>query len=239
MRLNKYLAQAGVASRRAADELIARGEVRVNGRTVRQLGTIVHEGDVVDAGGRTVRAPDTFTYVVMHKPTNVVTTMRDPQGRRTIAQLLPKGQPRIVPVGRLDYDSSGVLLLTNDGDLANRLLHPRFGVDKTYRATIGGRLSAASVRRINEGIALDDFRATGAKVRVVAARRDQSIVDVTIHEGRNRQIRRMLEAQGHPVLELKRLRFGPIRLGELAPGRMRSLTDRERHALEKHRADGG
>jgi 23S rRNA pseudouridine2605 synthase len=238
VRLNKYLAQAGVASRRQADALIARGKVRVNGRVVRELGTLVRPGDRVDVSGTPIETREERTYVVLHKPAGVVTTMRDPQGRRTIAQILPPG-PRIVPVGRLDYATSGVLLLTNDGDLANRLLHPRYGVDKTYRATIAGRLSPPDVRRINDGVALGDFRAGGAKIRVVSVRRDHCVVDITIHEGRNRQVRRMFEALGHPVLGLSRLRFGPIALGDLAPGHARPLSEKERAALERHRADDG
>src|SRR5215469_5908364 len=176
-RLNKYIAQAGVASRRRADELIAQGKVRVNGRVVRELGTIVNPGDRVDVSGTPIRPSDELIYLVMHKPAGVVTTMRDPQRRRTVASILPPG-PRVLPVGRLDYDTSGVLLLTNDGELANRLLHPRYGVDKTYRATIGARLGPQDVRRLHEGVELDDGERAGeAKLRVVAARRDHSVVD--------------------------------------------------------------
>jgi len=204
---------------------------------VSALGTLVHPGDRVEVDGTAMQGQE-LTYLVLHKPAGVVTTMRDPHGRPTIVQLLPPG-PRIVPVGRLDYDTSGVLLLTNDGELGNRLLHPRFGVEKTYRATIRGRLSALDVRQINTGIDLDEFRAAGAKLRVVAVRRDHSVVDITIHEGRNRQVRRMFEALGHPVVGLVRLRFGPIALGDLAPGATRELSKKERAALETHRANGG
>lgn len=227
-----------MASRRQADGLIERGKVRVNGRTVRELGTLVRPGDRVDVSGTPIHVSEERAYLVLHKPAGVVTTMRDPEGRRTIAQILPPG-PRVVPVGRLDYDTSGVLLLTNDGELANRLLHPRFGVEKTYRATIAGRLSPHDVQRIGAGVVLDDVRAEGAKLRVVSVRRDHCVVDITIHEGRNRQVRRMFEALGHPVLGLARLRFGPISLGALAPGHVRPLSQKERSALEKHRADGG
>jgi 23S rRNA pseudouridine2605 synthase len=170
----------------------------------------------------------------MNKPVGVVTTMRDPQGRRTVANLLPDGV-RAVPVGRLDYDTGGLLLLTDDGELANQLLHPRFGVEKTYRAAIAGRLSAEDVQSLQRGISLGDFRSAGAKIRVVAVRRDRSVVDLTIHEGRNRQVRRMFEALGHPVLALTRTRFGPLRLGALAGGAVRSLTPGELAALERHR----
>lgn len=233
-RLNKYLAQAGVASRRHADELIASGAVRVNGRVVRELGTVVLNGDCVEVDRIPAIVPSEQTYLVLNKPVGVVTTMQDPQGRRTVADLLPAGA-RVVPVGRLDYATSGVLLLTDDGELAHRLLHPRFGAEKTYRATIAGRLSSEEVRRLNRGIALDDFRAAGAKVRVVAVRRDRCVVDITIHEGRNRQVRRMFEALGHPVLVLTRTRFGPLRLGGLPPGHVRPPTTKERAALERHR----
>jgi 23S rRNA pseudouridine2605 synthase len=170
----------------------------------------------------------------MNKPLGVVTTMHDPQGRRTVAQLVT-GRPRVFPVGRLDYATAGALLLTDDGELAHRLLHPRFGVDKTYRAEIGGRLSPDEVRRLVEGISLEDGRAAGAKVRVLAVRRERSVVDVTIHEGRNRQVRRMFEAIGHPILALTRTRFGPLRLGSLPAGHVRALTEKELEALQRHR----
>jgi 23S rRNA pseudouridine2605 synthase len=227
MRLQKLLAHAGVASRRAAEELIVRGKVRVNGKTVRELGTVVSTGDRIDVSGTPVKIAAQQTYVLMNKPVNVVTTMRDPQGRRTVADLIPKGLPRVVPVGRLDYDTSGVLLLTNDGELANALTHPRFGVEKTYRAVVKGRLNPDEVHRLQSGVWLDEFRARSARLRVVATRRDTSVVDITIHEGKNRQVRRMFEAVGHPVVDLVRLRFGPLKLGDLPPGHSRQLTERE------------
>jgi 23S rRNA pseudouridine2605 synthase len=197
---------------------------------VRELGTLVVPGDRVEVEGAALALPDAPTYLLLHKPLGVVTTLRDPQGRRTIADLVPR-RPRVVPVGRLDYDTAGALLLTDDGDLAHRLLHPRFGVEKTYRATIVGRLSAADVRRLREGLALPEYRAAGARVRAVAVRRDHSVVDITIHEGRNRQVRRMFERLGHPVVALTRTRFGPLKLGELPVGHARPLTEKERAAL--------
>lgn len=227
MRLQKLLAHAGVASRRAAEELIVRGKVRVNGKTVRELGTIVSTEDRIDVSGTPVKLESEQSYLLMHKPAGVMTTMRDPQGRRTVADMIPKGVPRVVPVGRLDYDTSGVLLLTNDGELANVLTHPRFGVEKTYRAVVKGRLMPEEIAKLKSGVMLEEFRAAGAQVRVVAIRRDTSVLDITIHEGRNRQVRRMFEAVGHPVIALARLRFGPLKLGDLPPGHSRALTERE------------
>jgi len=183
--------------------------------------------------GKVVEIPGERTYLLLNKPVGVVTTMRDPQGRSTVLDFV--GRPGVFPVGRLDYATGGALLLTDDGDLAHRLLHPRFGVEKTYRVAIAERLSAEDVHRLSRGVTLAEFRAASAKVRVVAARRDGSVVDVTIHEGRNRQVRRMFEALGHRVLALTRTRFGPLKLGTLPPGRFRALTTRERAALERHR----
>ena len=233
-RLNKYIAQAGVASRRRADELISYGKVRINGKVVRELGTIVMPGDKVDVSGTPVAPVERTAYLVVHKPVGVMTTMRDPQGRRTIAELVPKHLPRVVPVGRLDYDTAGVLLMTNDGALANRLLHPRYGVEKTYRATIAGRLSPDEVKRLHDGVQLDPHEgACGARVRVVSVRAGSSVVDVTVHEGRNRQVRRMFELLGHPVQALVRLRFGPVSLGDLPVGHTRPLTAKELSALHR------
>jgi 23S rRNA pseudouridine2605 synthase len=233
MRLQRYLAASGVASRRHSEELIVAGLVRVNGRVARELGTSVAPGDIVEYGGRVVAPALEPAYLILNKPVRVVTTMSDPEGRRTIADLLAAEHVarRVVPVGRLDYDTSGLLFLTDDGALAHVLTHPRFGVDKTYRATVRGRLGPDDVARVGRGVRLDDGRAQPAQLRVIAARRDASVIDVTIHEGRNRQVRRMFEEVGHPVLDLTRLRFGPLSLGTLAPGTVRAATAREVAAL--------
>jgi 23S rRNA pseudouridine2605 synthase len=191
----------------------------------------VGEGDRVEVAGFGRAEPAPLRYLVVHKPVRVMTTMRDPEGRRTVASLVPKGAPRVVPVGRLDYDTSGVLLMTNDGDLAHVLMHPRFGVEKTYRAVVRGRLRAEDVRALLTGIRLGDGRAAPARLRVVASSRGSSELDITIHEGRNRQVRRMLETTEHPVLSLVRLRFGPISLGALPAGATRDATEREVRAL--------
>lgn len=227
MRLQKFLAHAGVASRRKAEDFIVAGHVRVNGTVVRELGTTVSERDRVELAGKLVRLPQEKRYLVLHKPASVMTTMRDPAGRRTVASLVPRDGGRVVPVGRLDYDTSGVLLLTNDGDLAHVLTHPRYGVEKTYRAVVQGRLQGEDMKRFVAGMALGDGKAAPAKVRVIRASSSASELDITIHEGRNRQVRRMFEATAHPVLSLVRLRFGPLSLGDLRAGTWREATEKE------------
>ncbi|MBV8355671.1 MAG: rRNA pseudouridine synthase [Candidatus Eremiobacteraeota bacterium] len=238
MRLQRYLALAGVASRRAAEGLIVAGRVRVDGEVVRRLGTTVEADAVVEVDGARVVPAAEREVVALNKPLGVVTTMRDPQRRRTIADVVAatrgRKAPRLFPVGRLDYDTGGLLLLTNDGDLAFALAHPRFEIDKVYRATVRGRLEPEAVTKLRDGLHLgrDERPASPARLRVIATARDRSVVDLTIHEGRYRQIRRMFAALGHPVLELTRLRFGPIALGSLRPGELRPLGAKERAALE-------
>jgi len=235
MRLQRYLALAGIASRRAAEEMIVAGKIRVNGKLVRELGSRVEDGDRVEVEGRTVVMPQR-EVVVLNKPVGVVTTMRDPEGRRTVEDVIRThrgaGAARLVPVGRLDYDTSGVLLLTNDGDLAYALTHPRFGVDKVYRAMLRGRLEPEAVEKLKNGIFLEGRRTAPAALRVVAVARDRSVVDLTLHEGRHQQVRRMFEAVGHLLIALERLRFGPVTLGALRPAQTRELSPGERKALD-------
>jgi 23S rRNA pseudouridine2605 synthase len=216
---------------------VTNGRVRVNGRLTRELGTTIAAGDAVEVDGAPVFPAPSFSYYVLHKPVGVVTTMSDPQGRPTIAGLVPPGA-RVVPVGRLDYDTSGVLLLTDDGDLTHRLLHPRYGVDKTYRAIVRGDLSPSDIERLAGGVSIDGRMTALAGLRVVARRRGETVVDITLHEGRNRQVRRMFGTIGHPVGSLVRLRFGPISLGDLKPGSTRPLFAAEARALERRRSDG-
>lgn len=220
MRLNAFLARSGVASRRRADDLIRAGRVRVNGAPG-QLNTVVGRHDVVEVDERRVQL-QALAYVLLHKPAGVVTTARDPQRRATVVELVP-AEPRVVPVGRLDADTTGALLLTNDGDLAHRLAHPRYGVPKVYEADVEGRPSADALARLRDGVELED----GVTAPAEARRLGPSRIELTLHEGRNRQVRRMCEAVGHPVLRLHRSRYAGLRLGKLEPGGWRELTKKE------------
>jgi 23S rRNA pseudouridine2605 synthase len=230
MRLNAFLARAGVASRRRADELVRAGRVRVNGRPG-ELNTVVGAHDVVEVdGARVQRQP--LAYVLLHKPPGVVTTARDPQGRPTVVELV-QTEPRVVPVGRLDVDTTGALLLTNDGDLAHRLAHPRYGVPKVYEADVVGSPSAEALDALRSGIELEDGRTAPAEVRVLKRGRRGSRLELTLHEGRNRQVRRMLEAVGHPVLRLHRSRYASLDLDGLRVGTSRPLGRDEVAALRR------
>jgi 23S rRNA pseudouridine2605 synthase len=224
MRLNAWLARSGVASRRGADELIRAGRVTVNGERG-QLNTFVAERDRVELDGKPL-SRQALAYVLLHKPAGVVTTARDPHGRLTVVGLV--GHPaRVVPVGRLDADTTGVLLLTNDGELAHRLAHPRYEVDKVYVAEVEGDPSREALARLERGVDLDDGRTAPARARRLGRGR----VELTVHEGRKHQVKRMLEAVGHPVRRLHRSRYGPLELGALEPGQSRELTRAEVDAL--------
>jgi len=224
VRLNAYLARTGVASRRGADELIKTGRVRVNG--VRgELNTFVKEGDVVDLDGRLLM-PQRLAYVLLHKPPDVVTTARDPHGRLTVVDLV-EHESRVVPVGRLDADTTGALLLTNDGELAHRLAHPRYEVEKVYEAEVEGEPADVVLTKLATGIELEDGRTAPARARRLGPTR----VELSIHEGRKHQVKRMLEAVGHPVRRLHRSRYAGLTVAGLEPGAWRELTDGEVESL--------
>jgi len=295
-RLQKILARAGVASRRAAEEIIAAGRVTVNGQVVTELGTRADPStDKIAVDGRPIASPspkkgEEFVYVMLNKPLGVVSTAKDPQGRPTVLDLVrtpddqrqatddgphsahrtvksdkpsnpdvsaPKGavdelanhrrstsgtraivpsaqaQNRIYPVGRLDADSTGLILLTNDGDLTFRLTHPKFGVEKEYRALVRGRPSAGEIKKLREGVEIEGEMTAPARVEEVGKRGDQTWLSVTIHEGKKRQVRLMCAAVGHHFIELERVRFGPLTLGSLQQGKWRHLAVHEVHALQK------
>ena len=220
MRLNAFLARAGIASRRRADELIKAGRVTVNGEPG-QLNTIVGAHDRVEVDGTEV-GRQRLAYVLLHKPAGVVTTARDPHGRPTVVELVPR-QPRVVPVGRLDADTTGALLLTNDGPLAHRLAHPRYGVEKTYLADVEGDPDEDALRRLRKGIELDDGRTAPARARRVGPGK----VELVLHEGRKHQVKRMLAAVGHPVTRLHRSGYAGLTLEGLEPAAWRELEPSE------------
>ena len=229
-RLQKVLAQAGIASRRACEEWIRRGWVQVNGQVVTQLGTKVDpHTDEILVRGKPVTVSRRKIYIVINKPRGVITSMSDPQGRKVVTDLLPDLPERVFPVGRLDYDTEGLLLLTNDGALAHRLMHPRYGVEKVYLAWVQGIPQEKDLKRLREGIELEDGPTAPAKVKLLKAnkQRQTALCRIAIHEGRNRQVRRMFAAVGHPVTALKRIQQGPIRLGDLKPGEYRFLSQEE------------
>ena len=229
-RLQKFLSHAGIASRRAAEKLIADGRVSINGKTVVTMGVKVDPAqDDVRVDGRRVKATARLRYILLNKPAGFVTTRSDPQRRRTVMDLLTGVREYVYPVGRLDYDSEGLLLLTNDGDLAARLTHPRHGVARTYEARVAGMPDREAIERLRSGIPLDGRRTLPAEVVLLnEGRRDRDgVLRLTIREGRNRQVRRMCEAVGYPVQHLKRTRFGPLADRRLQPGEWRELEPRE------------
>ena len=233
-RLQKVLAHAGIASRRAAERLIREGRVVVNGEVVTEMGRRVDPTrDVVKVHGKRLPGrPIGNTYLMLHKPRGVVTTLADPEGRPTVRDFIPRGVGRLYPVGRLDFDSEGLLLLTNDGEMARDLMHPRSGVSKTYHAKVRGRPGPETLRALRTGVPVAGRPTLPARARVVRPG-DNPWIEITVVEGRNRQVRRMLEAVGHPVVRLRRVAYGGLTLGALAPGAVRALDPREVERLRR------
>ncbi len=227
-RIQKVLARAGVGSRRAVEEMVVEGRVTVNGQVARLGRRIDPEHDTVEVDGVAVGLRADLVYYLLNKPPGAVTTASDPQGRPTVVALVPD-QPRVHPVGRLDVDSEGLLLLTNDGELTHRLTHPSFGVEKEYLAEVEGRPRRGALRRLREGVELGDGPARAVAVSLP----DPSVIRIVVHEGRNRLVRRMCEAVGHPVIRLVRTRIGPLALHKLPPGQWRELTLDEVRELER------
>ena len=235
--MQKILSRAGIASRRRAEELIETGHVRVNGQVVTQLGTKANPWtDRITIDGRPLRLADDLLYIVLHKPVGVVTTLSDPEGRPTVRQLLPSVHVRVFPVGRLDFHSSGLLLLTNDGELALRLTHPRYGIRKVYRVKVKGVPTSETLARLGTGIRLDEGRTAPADVRIVRSGDGKAWLEMTLSEGRKHEVRRMCEQVGHSVEKLSRVALGPLKLGKLYPGQHRLLSLRE--VMEVRRAVG-
>jgi 23S rRNA pseudouridine2605 synthase len=225
IRLQKLLAMSNVASRRKCEELMLAGEVEVDGEIVTRLGTKVDPRTaVIRVSGKRLPPVSDHVYLVLNKPRGVVSTMSDPEGRPTIADLVADRPERLFHVGRLDTDTTGLLLLTNDGDFAHRMAHPSYEVDKTYVAEVEGEVFKRILKQLLEGVQLEDGPVTVSKARLVATAKDKSIVELVIHEGRNRIVRRLLEHVGHPVKKLSRTQFGPVSLGSLPTGETRELT---------------
>ncbi len=234
VRLQKYIADCGIASRRKAEELIEQGKIQVNGEIIRTLGTKVHPGkDEVRYKGKVLIPQEKKVYLMLHKPEEYVTTVKDQFNRPTVLDLLQEIQERIFPIGRLDYHTSGLLLLTNDGQLANKIMHPRYKIFKTYIATIKGIPDAGKIEKLRKGIPIEDYITAPASVRLLKKQKNQSVLEIQIREGKNRQVRKMCEGIGHPVIHLKRIRIGKISLGDLKKGEYRHLSQEELEYLKK------
>ncbi len=228
MRLNRFMAMAGVASRRACDEIISAGRVRVNAVVIKKLGVDVDpEKDIVAVDGKAVRIKGDFEYYMLYKPCGYVTTLSDPQGRKTVMELVKNSEKRLFPIGRLDYNTSGLLLISNDGDLAQKLTHPSFEFGKTYIAVVSGSISDSDLVKLRTGVDIGGFITSNAQARVTRRFDNKTEVELVIHEGKNRQVRRMFEALGKKVKSLKRISIGKLTLGNLKEGECRKLTPDE------------
>lgn len=227
-RLQKILARSGLASRRAAETLIRQGRVTVDGKIVTEMGFRADpDKQVVACDGRPIRVAEEKIYLLLNKPKGYVTTLHDPQGRPIVTSLLAGISARVFPVGRLDFDTEGALIMTNDGEFAQRLLHPSFEIKRTYQATVRGLPTGAKLRLLEEGVEIEGRKTWPARLRIVARGADATTVEITIHEGRKRQVRKMFAAIGHPVKALRRVAYGGLRLGDLSPGKYRILTKAE------------
>lgn len=226
-RLQKYMASCGIASRRKCEELILQGKVKVNDVLITELGTKINiEKDIVKYNGKIIKPEEEKVYIMLNKPEGYITSVKDEKGRKTVLDIV-KVKQRIYPIGRLDYDSSGLLLLTNDGDIYNKIIHPRVKINKKYLVNIKGSLSEEDIKKLKTGINIGDYVTAPACVKVISEKENTSLVEITIHEGKNRQIRRMCSALNHDVLTLKRISIGEIKLGYLNRGEYRYLTEKE------------
>ena len=234
IRLQKVIAQAGLASRRAAETMIRQGRVSVNGKVVVEMGVRVDpDVDEILVDGKPVKPATESVTLIFNKPRGCVTTMSDPEGRETVARYLPSSAPRVFPVGRLDYDAEGLLLLTNDGNLAHRLQHPRFGVPKRYLVKVKGHPDAGALEELRSGVVLEEGKTAPAKVDTLRVLPNATWLEIVLHQGWNRQIKRMGAKVGHPVIKIKRVEYGPLGLGKLRPGESRNLTNIELRRLRE------
>lgn len=233
MRLQKYLALCGVASRRTAEKLIADGRVSVDGQVITEMGVQVEIGQDIRVDGKLVTPEPEKHYIMYHKPAGEVTTASDPEGRATVLDKFRDFPVRLYPIGRLDYDSEGLLLLTNDGDLTERMLHPSHEVEKVYLARVSNEFTREEARKLENGVMVDGRKTARAKVKILGYKNIYTDILVTIHEGRNRQVRKMVAEVGHEVVMLRRIRFGPLKLGDLPRGMWRELTSEELNELNR------
>ena len=233
MRLNKYIAHSGLASRRKADELVFNGNVKINGVTCHEPGYDVKEGDVVEVNGSRIQSAEKLEYVLLNKPLGYITSMDDDKDRATVAELVSDIPERLFPVGRLDYNTSGLLIMTNDGQLTYTLTHPKHEVYKTYIAKVAGVLSDARIAKLRKGVDIGGFITSPAKVKVIKQMPRHAIVEISIREGKNRQVRKMFAAVGNKVQELQRVAIGDIKLGRLMEGHYRKLNREEIEYLKK------
>ena len=232
MRINQYIAAAGICSRRKADELIEEKRVKVNGRVLTAMGYHVQDGDIVEVDGSRVEPQTKMVYYLLNKPTGYVTSTADKEGRPLVTELVPDGI-RVFPVGRLDFNTSGLLILTNDGELSNRLMHPSHGFAKKYLVRAQGIVTIAEAKRLEKGVDIGGFVTSPADVHLIRHDRNSTLAEITIHEGKNRQVRRMFKAVGHPVLELCRTGLGNLEIGRLAVGQCRKLSPAEVEYLKR------
>ena len=232
-RLQKVMSEFGVASRRKCEDMIAAGRVKVNGCLIAEPGSKVDkEQDVIEVDGKIIKSSESKVYILLNKPVGYITSAKDQFGRPTVLDLLRGISLRVFPIGRLDYDTEGLILLTNDGDLTYRITHPKHNIDKTYRALIRGEADQIDIDTFKNGLAIEDYITSSARMEIIRYEKGNSIVDITIHEGKNRQVRKMCSAIGHDVIKLKRIQIGKLGLGDLKTGEWRYLSDAELEYLK-------
>ena len=233
MRLNRYIAEAGITSRRKADELTLNGNVKINGVVLKEPGYIVQNGDVVEVNGTTIKPAAAKVYIMVNKPKGYITSLKDDMDRPVVTELITDIEERLFPIGRLDYNTSGMLLMTNDGELANKLMHPKHKVVKTYRARVSGVISRERIAQLRKGVDIGGFVTSKAEVEVIKQSDRSAIVEIKIHEGKNRQVRKMFAAVGNKVLDLERTAIGDLYIGHLREGHYRKLTKSEIEHLKQ------